>query len=123
MNGRDNIADALSRLPLKHSSRTIYSVDDHEYIKFVAREATPSAMTTREIEEVSFRDDEISRLRESVTNATWDKHEQNQFIHIKDELCVIGYLVLRGTRIVVPRELRKRVLDFTVDMLSLKSSK
>jgi len=111
VNGRDNIADALSRLPLKHSSRTIDSVDDHEYIKFVAREATPSAMTTREIEEVSFRDAEISRLRESVTNGTWDKHEQSQFIHIKDELCVIGYLVLRGTRIVVPRELRKRVLD------------
>ncbi|KAH3894225.1 hypothetical protein DPMN_018381 [Dreissena polymorpha] len=60
-------------------------------------------MTTREIEEVSFRDADISRLRDSMTYETWDKHEQSHsYIQINDELCVIGYSI--STRIVVPRE-------------------
>ena len=33
------------------------------------------------------------------------------YICVKNELCCIGKLVLRGDRIVIPQSLRKRVLD------------
>ena len=32
------------------------------------------------------------------------------FMCVKNELCVLGKLVLRGTRIVIPQSLRKQVL-------------
>ena len=34
------------------------------------------------------------------------------YVGVKDELCVLGKLVFRGTRIVVPKGLRGEVLRF-----------
>ena len=57
------------------------SEECENYIRFVAQTATPKALSTRDVEEASA------------------------------ELYTIGFLVLRGTRILIPESLRETVLE------------
>ena len=110
--GEQNIADPLSRLsqtkgPAKPSSA--HKVSD-DFVRFVAVTATPKAMTTREIEEASAEDDEFVELRACVNSGNWKGDKLKQYVPVSSELCVIGKLILRGTRIVIPSKLRPQVL-------------
>jgi hypothetical protein len=69
--GAKNIADPLSRLLRRESDTCRVSAGD-EYVKFVAREATPVAMTTREIERESEHDPELQSVRECIMSGKWD---------------------------------------------------
>ena len=80
------------------------------FVRFVAVTSTPGAMTTREIEEASAEDEEFSELRNCIMRGTWRNDQLKQYIPVASELCVIGKLILRGTRIVIPSKLRSRVL-------------
>ena len=107
--GRRNVADALSRLvdisTVKQDTGSRIQKQTEDYIRFVAREATPSAITTREVEEASKDDVELINVRSCLKKEKFDKSCAN-YIPVKDELCKIGYIVLRGTRLVIPEKLR-----------------
>ena len=110
--GEQNIADPLSRLlqsDEQAESSTAHRVSD-EFVRFVAVTATPRAMTTREIEEASAEDGEFVALRHCIKHGNWRGDQHKQYIPISSELCVIGKLILRGTRIVIPSKLRPQVL-------------
>ena len=105
--GRENTADSLSRLvPAKQNLEQAEADDDH--VRFVAITATPSALSTREIEQASAADDELKEVREAINTGRFDKCKP--YTAVAGELCIIGQLVLRGTRIVVPHKLRPQVL-------------
>jgi len=86
-----------------------------ELVEFIAVPATPRAMTACEIKEASVEDDEFVELRSCIKNRTWKAERHTQYIPVSSELCVIGKLILRGTRIVVPSKLRPRVLMLAHD--------
>ena len=109
--GSQNIADSLSRLVRDHQIGSGYEEEAEEYVRFVATTATPNAMTTREVEEASAQDEELVEVRKSINQGSWDKMIYKQYIPCCDELCIVGQLVLRGTRIVIPKKLRSRVLS------------
>jgi hypothetical protein len=69
--GPKNIADPFSRLLRPESDTCRVSAGD-EYVKFVAREATPVAMTTREIERDSEHDSELQYVRECIMSGKGD---------------------------------------------------
>ena len=103
--GKDNTADSLSRLvPPKYGPGD----KDEEYVRFVAVSATPRALSTRAIEEASAEDDELTKVRQAIDNGRFDGCKP--YAMVASELCKIGQLILRGTRIVVPQKLRPRVL-------------
>lgn len=52
----------------------------------------------------------LKRVRASVRTGKWTKGEDKAFQIVKDELSVVGKLVLRGTRIVMPETLRNTTL-------------
>ncbi|MEW8548477.1 MAG: DDE-type integrase/transposase/recombinase, partial [Candidatus Thiodiazotropha sp.] len=111
--GRTNVADPLSRLvntcPEKKETGSRLQSQTEDYIRFVAREATPSAITTREVEEASKDDAELSNVRSCLIQEKWDKSCAN-YIPVKDELCKIGYILLRGSRLVIPEKLRLKCI-------------
>ncbi|CAG2215593.1 unnamed protein product [Mytilus edulis] len=76
-----------------------------------AQESTPVAMTTREIERASENDPELKAVRECLVHSQWHRIEFKEYLPIRSELCAIGQLVLRGTRIVIPISLREQVLQ------------
>ncbi|KAL9975922.1 hypothetical protein ACROYT_G013141 [Oculina patagonica] len=92
--GPQNIADALSRL-----TRVVSNGEQNvaEYIRYVAENAAPRAIPIQEIEEASAKDDEITLLRKCVQTNDWSVAEP-AFKAVRNELTVLGKLVLRGTR-------------------------
>ncbi|KAJ8375480.1 hypothetical protein SKAU_G00060600 [Synaphobranchus kaupii] len=106
--GKQNIADSLSRLLGETAKRERHNHGSDEYLRFVAVSATPKALTTREVEEASATDPELIEVREAIANGRFENCKA--YAAIANELCVVGYLVLRGTRIVLPRILHARAL-------------
>nr|XP_039264197.1 uncharacterized protein K02A2.6-like [Styela clava] len=76
----------------------------------VVQSSCPIALTPHEIEQASAKDPELQIVRDCIKSQNWSKCG-NSFLHVKNELCIHGQLILRGTRIVIPQILRKRVLE------------
>lgn len=108
--GPQNIADSLSRLVRKEEKRNNRNVAE-EYVYFAAEQAVPKAMTAREIEEASAEDEELTEVRRSIKTENWNDCPNPVCRTLRNELTTLGKLVLRGTRIVIPKSLRDRVVD------------
>ena len=106
--GKKNIADSLSRLMGETALKGKHAHEAEEYVRFVAVNATPRALTAREVEEASKTDLELNEVREAIKTGHFEKCMP--YAPTAAELCVIGYIVLRGTRIVLPSTLRSRAL-------------
>ena len=81
-----------------------------EYVNLIVKYATPIALTTREIEKASYADKELRNLRNCILSNDWLKLDCKLYLSVRSELTTIGFIVLRGTRIVIPSELREHVL-------------
>ena len=110
--GQSNVADPLSRL-LRRNKAANHQHCAEEYVRFAVISATPAALTTREIEEASAVDDELKAPREAIKTGRFEKCKG--YAPAAGELCVIGPLVLRGTRIVLPRKLRSQAISLAHD--------
>ena len=64
------------------------------------------ALSAREIGEASYNDAELSQVKGCVRTGNWERCTFPSYAHIKDELCIYGEILLRGSRIVVPKTLR-----------------
>ena len=109
--GKQNTADSLSRLLKKSSEEPVRRNVAQEYIRFVASEATPIAMSTRDIERASEDDPELQEVRNCLLDGKWQNISFKEYLPIRNELSAIGKLVLRGTRIIIPESLRDQVLE------------
>ena len=81
-----------------------------ELTKPLSENVIPYPQTTSEIEEASSEDREFVELRQYIKDGNWKGDQHKQYIPVCGELCVIGKLILCGTRIVIPSKLRPRVL-------------
>ena len=68
-------------------------------------------MTTREVEVHGHQDKELSDVRQCIRVGECNNKETGQYFPVRGELCTKGKVVLRGTRIVIHRSLRHRVLS------------
>ena len=111
--GKGNIADPFSRLlESKPGARpSVYSTIGEEYIQFIAQGAVPRAVTVKEVKDASREDPMICELRQCIETDNWSDISDKRFLYVKNELCVIGVCVLRGSRLVIPSSLRERVVD------------
>ena len=117
--GPQNVADALSRLTQERPTE-----DDHvaaEYVRYVAENAAPlekskshqlkkRKLPCYEIEVSSAEDEEVAMLRKCVQPNDWTAAEP-VYRAVRNELTVLGRLVLRETRLVIPKKLRKQALE------------
>ena len=106
--GKTNIADALSRL--NSLDQKDKSGEEMDAVKMIAEESTPVVLTAKEVERASEGDPELSSVRHYIQSGDWSQCKMPHFMCVKNELCVLGKLVLCGTRIVIPQSLRKQVL-------------
>lgn len=110
ISGPSNIADSLSRLIPNESREECSSDNVEEYIQVIAAQSTPVAITI-EIERVSGADEELGEVRDCLKTGKWYKLIDKRYLPIRYELSGIGQLILRGTRIVIPVDLRDEVLQ------------
>ncbi|XP_022836497.1 uncharacterized protein K02A2.6-like [Spodoptera litura] len=104
--GKENIADSLSRLcKLKEISHN----NSDDYIHQVVEGSRPVAVSLQEITDASKEDTEILKVRQGLYNNQWDEEVKNYKI-FQNELCFYDGILLRGTRIVIPKKLRSKIL-------------
>ena len=108
VSSRNNIADALSCLTKIPESQG--EIQDKKYVREVTLQAVPEALRIEEIEEASAQD--LKVVHACLQSGDWSKVPKD-FAVILNELTYLGQVVLRGTRIVIPEKLRKRVLDLS----------
>jgi len=106
--GPQNVADSLSRLTQERPTEHEHVAE--EYIRYVAENVAPLALSIQEIVEASAEDEEIAMLRKCVQTNDWTAAEP-VYRAVRNELSVLGKLVLRGTQLVIPKTVRKQVLD------------
>ena len=107
--GKTNLADVLSRLNQSDPKDPSCKKDD--FVRFVTQESTPIGLSPREMERESAADPELVSVRHYVQTGDWSQCSMPGYTCVKNELCIIGKLVLRGDRIVIPQSLRKLVLE------------
>jgi transposase InsO family protein len=107
--GNTNIADALSRMNQENPKDQ--SSEKEDIVRFIAIESTPVALTTREIERESDTDPELESVRHYIRSGDWSMCKLTAYTCVKNELCMVGKLVMRGNRIVIPQSLRSKVLE------------
>ena len=66
--------------------------------------------TTEEIEDASAVDEKLEYVQQSVETGNWENSNCANYKPVRDELCLFGKIVLRGTRI-VSKKLRARVIE------------
>ena len=103
--GCENIADALSRLLHRKVEPDNHQRCTEEYVRFVAVSATPTALTTHEIEEASADDEELKEVSKAIAMGQFEK-----YMTVAGEMCVIGQLVLSHICIIIPSKLQSRTL-------------
>ncbi|KAA0709172.1 hypothetical protein E1301_Tti017617 [Triplophysa tibetana] len=108
VSGKENIADPLSRLLGSTAMRERHLHESDDYVRFVAVSATPRALTTREVEEASEKDPELKEVRKAIESGHFERCMT--YAPVASELCVVGFLVLRGTRIVLPKTIQARAV-------------
>ena len=59
---------------------------------------------------MSAQDSELQAVRNCLIEGKWD-NAPKQYLPVRNELTFIGHVILRGTRIVIPQALRKRVVN------------
>ena len=116
--GKNNTADYMSRHPMAttHSQpRTQKMVE--EYVSFIATEAIPMAMSLEEVKCATLNDKTLQAVAGFIGTGRWhdvvDHTAVRSFAKVKDELTVSNdnSLILRDTRIVLPKALQRRALD------------
>lgn len=105
--GKTNIADPLSRLCIDFD-QPIHSSEDN-YVHQIVELARPCAISMQQIVKESESDQEITKIKNGIYSHQWDESIKSYKI-FSDELCFYENVLLRGNRIVIPRNLRKQVL-------------
>lgn len=70
----------------------------------------PLALTAKEVEVASAKDPCLTMVRESVTTGDWTRLSGTMYKALSDELWVMGQIVMRGNRIVMPESLWSQVI-------------
>ncbi len=111
MPGKTNPADVLSRLPIRAQAPRERNIAE-EYINFIAERAVPKAMTLEEIAKATEDDAVLQQVLHCLSLNHWPNDPGLQkFSRVRDELSTSQGLLLRGTRIVMPKSLRPRTLS------------
>ena len=108
--GKYNSADVLSRLPVGPTESNDPAATK-VYACSVASQAVPSALTAKEVELASERDPTLKLIRDAVASGDWTHLSGTMYKAISDEIWVLGQIVMRGNRIIMPGSLWKQTLS------------
>lgn len=106
--GMTNLADALSRLSV--TNPVAYRSSDEGCIFHLALTGFPNAVSVEEVEEETKEDVALQGVQQSLETGVWTEMSK-EFKAFSSELCFIRNLLLRGDRLVIPEQLRPRMLE------------
>lgn len=108
--GNLNVADALSRL-VHHSQEAIPFDSDNENHFLYSLDAGHMELTWHQIETHSEDDVVLQSVKTAIENDSWDP-SQSKFEAHKNELRVLGNLLFKDNKVILPQALRAQALAF-----------
>ena len=99
--GKVNVADALSRL-LVGSTQNEDTRETEDFAYSVASAVVSAALLPKQVEIAAANDPTLQRVRIAVMTGNWTQLSGAIYEAVKEELWVVGQVVMRGTRIVMP---------------------
>lgn len=72
--------------------------------------SAPTSLNISEISEMSTRDEEVLDAITCLNNDCWNSATTNPYYPFRLKLSNIGSMLLRGSRLIIPQQLRQRVL-------------
>ena len=110
MAGKTNPADVLSRLLLENQPFRERNIAE-EYINYVTVNAVPKALTLKQFACATETHPILQQVQRCLGGSEWPyTPELNPYKRVKDELCMSNGIVVRGSRIVMPRILWQATL-------------
>ena len=111
--GNQNASDIIFRTPNKEDQNDCLSNEAEQYISYVADNSVPKAMALEEIENESSNDELFQKIRQYLQEDKWPVRDKTltPYFKVRSELSVHGNLILRGSKLVIPRKLQARVLS------------
>ena len=108
--GNTNPADILSIKPSPHTGEK--NEETEEYINSVIAYAIPKAISLSEIIKQSEEDEVIQEVIKSIKENEWNTKDKEvkEYQKIQSELSFKAGILLKGERIIIPNNLRKRTL-------------
>ncbi|XP_063389656.1 uncharacterized protein K02A2.6-like [Cydia fagiglandana] len=107
--GKTNIADSLSRL-CKNLDERNSNTKGKDFVQNIVEQIRPVAISLQEIESSSKEDSDIQKVKTGLYDSKWDQQIKSYKI-LENELCFCGDILLRGSKIVIPKTLREKVLE------------
>ena len=111
--GTQNNADALSRLPLNDQSDNFTPPEIVNLFNFI--DELP--ISVEKINEETDKDPLLVAVKKNIRNGSWNKDDES-LKHFKSRQCELSIeknCVLWGTRVVIPRSLKSKVLSLLHD--------
>jgi transposase InsO family protein len=107
--GKTNVADPLSRLVVQKMTRE-FDKDTEEYVFHVITAVNSKVFSLEEFKEHTLSDNQLNLLKDALKTDRWDKMVA-PFHAFRTEICEHDDFLLRGTRLIPPGILRKRIVE------------
>lgn len=88
----------------------VLNPDTEDYVRMLTIMSAPVAITVQKIQHESSRDEETQEVIKALGHGDWTG-KAKPYKAFGTELCVSSEVLLRGERIVIPEELRRRTLE------------
>ncbi|CAB4019573.1 Retrovirus-related Pol poly from transposon [Paramuricea clavata] len=109
--GKDdaNPADFISR----HRDKATPFPDNiaETYVNYLSNNIIPKAMTLSEVQKETKNDSTLQKLSQAVETNHWSDPEIQMYTDLKDELSVCDGLIIRGTRLVLPKSSQHQAIE------------
>lgn len=107
--GKWNIADAFSRLCKNEPEKDSFDEISELQVANLVQDPIYKAISRKELWEATQNDELLCKVKQSMLNDLWPK-ELKQYEIIKEELAQVEGIIVKGTKLIIPKKLRGKVL-------------
>lgn len=108
--GKYNIADSLSRLCELNECKA-FDQNCELNIYAIVEATVPEAIRISDLVSEMYKDEEVMEAVRQIQTNSWPQHSKSPYQPFRLELSLLGNILLRGNRLVIPKGLRNRVLE------------
>ena len=113
--GSSNPADVLSRPTTRESNdtpRDDITSETEQFISNLTDSCLPIALTKQELQQAAQQDEIFQQVRQCLQTDRWKKKGNlKPYFQVRHELSVKDDLILKGSKLVIPTRLQRRVID------------
>ena len=91
---------------------TILLSETEQFISNLTDSCLPIALTKQELQQAAQQDEIFQQVRQCLQTDRWKKKDNlKPYFQVRHELSVQDDLILKGSKLVIPTRLQKRVID------------